>query len=61
MKKKYQINADIDQIYVVTVKKFKERIKHIKKELPKHGVQFKFFYEHDIPNLAKDIQSKFNK
>jgi glycosyl transferase family 25 len=60
MKKKYQINDDIDQVYVVTVKKFKERIKHIKQELPKHGIRFKFFYEHDTPNLAKDTQSKFN-
>jgi len=43
MKKEYQISADIDQVYVVTVDRFKERIKHIEHELPKHGIPFKFF------------------
>lgn len=60
MKKEYEISADIDQVYVVTVDRFKERIKHIEQELPKHGIPFKFFYEHETPNLDEDIKVKFN-
>jgi glycosyl transferase family 25 len=60
MKNEYHLCSDIDQVYVITVARFKERIKHIEQELPKHGIPFKFFYEHDTPNLDEDIKSKFN-
>lgn len=55
----YEINQDIDHVYVLTVKTFTDRIAHVEKEMAKHAIPYTFFYEHLIPHLEKDLETKF--
>ena len=64
--KKHQshlLHADIDQVYVLSVKSFKDRISHIQDQMTYFGIPFPFIFDYDIPELSKDILKKlgYNK
>lgn len=54
------VNAHVDHVYVVTVRTFKDRIRHIQREMALHHIKFSFFYEDFTPNLERDLIQKFN-
>jgi glycosyl transferase family 25 len=49
----------IDAVYVLSVKKFTDRITHIQNEMAKHQISFEFIFEYDLgeidPLLEKNI------
>jgi len=44
----------IDKVYVLSVKKYKNRIKNIKGELKKHNIDFEFIFDFDPENISKN-------
>jgi glycosyl transferase family 25 len=61
MPKKYRSNllhSYIDQVYVLSVKSFRDRINHIENEMGRHGIPFQFIFDYDIPQLSKDVLKK---
>jgi glycosyl transferase, family 25 len=49
------INTLVDMVYVLSVKSFTERIAHIKSLMQRHDINFKFIFEHDIPEIKKEM------
>lgn len=52
------LNTFIDQVYVLSVKSFKDRINHIKNEMDLYGIPFQFIFDYDIPQLSENIIQK---
>lgn len=46
----------IDAIYVLSVKKFTDRIAHIKQELHQHDLGFEFIFDHDLGEISSDLE-----
>ncbi len=51
-------NQFIDAVYVLSVKKFTDRIAHIEKELAKQSISFEFIFEHDVGNIDPFLEDK---
>ncbi len=45
------LSSSLPPIYVLSVKTFTDRIKHINHEMSKHNLQFEFIFENDIQNI----------
>ena len=41
----------IDAVFVLSVRTFEDRIKHVKQQLALHGIDYQFIFEFDIPEL----------
>lgn len=48
----------IDAVYVLSVKKFTDRIEHINNELAKQSISFEFIFDHDIGKIDTLLESK---
>ncbi len=57
MNQHYQLN--IDAVYVLSVKKFKDRIQHIEKETNRIGLNYEFIFEHDADEIDLDLDVKY--
>lgn len=53
------VNAWVDAVYVLTVKTFTERIAHIEAEMARHGIAFRFMFEHDAADLDEGLIATF--
>lgn len=54
------VNAQVDAVFVLSVKSFHDRIAHIEQELAAHGIAFEWIFEHDAVELAPQlIESTF--
>jgi glycosyl transferase, family 25 len=49
-------NQNIDAVYVLSVKKFTDRISHIQSELAKHHISFEFIFEYDLGSIDSDLE-----
>lgn len=49
-------NQNIDAVYVLSVKKFTDRISHIRNELWKHQISFEFIFEYDLGSIDSLIE-----
>jgi len=47
------LHSHIDQVYVLSVKSFKDRIAHIKDQMSSYGIPFVFIFDYDIPKLSR--------
>ena len=45
MKKPFSVNSFVDKVYVLSVKSFKDRIRHVKEEMAKHNIKFEFIFD----------------
>jgi glycosyl transferase family 25 len=51
----------VDAVYVLSVRKFHDRIFHIEQELKKHDIDFEFIFEHDVEQLdPKVLENTFH-
>ncbi len=48
----------IDAVYVLSVKKFTDRISHIQSELAKHQISFEFIFEYDLGSIDPLLEQK---
>lgn len=48
----------IDAVFVLSVRTFEDRIKHVKQQLSLQGIEYQFIFEFDIPSLNSDILLK---
>ncbi len=48
----------IDAVYVLTVKKFTDRIAHIQNELAKFHISFEFIFEYDLGSIDPLLEKK---
>mgnify|MGYP003337679598 FL=1 len=55
----FTVNSYVDMVYVLSVKSFKDRIQHVKKEMDKHHIQFEFVFDYDIPELTPALLKKY--
>jgi O-antigen ligase/GR25 family glycosyltransferase involved in LPS biosynthesis len=46
------VNARVDAVFVLSVKTFHDRIRHIEAELARHGIAFEWIFEHDADELT---------
>ena len=54
------VNAQVDAVFVLSVKSFRDRIAHIESELSQHGIAFEWIFEHDADELTAElIESTF--
>ena len=54
------VNAQVDAVFVLSVKSFRDRIAHIQRELGDRGIAFEWIFEHDAEDLkAELIESTF--
>jgi glycosyl transferase, family 25 len=51
-------NQHIDAVYVLSVKKFTDRIAHIEKELANQSIAFEFIFEHDLGSIDPLLEEK---
>jgi glycosyl transferase family 25 len=55
------LHSHIDQVYVLSVKSFKDRITHIKNQMSSYGIPFVFIFDYDIPQLSKSELKVFGE
>jgi hypothetical protein len=54
------VNQRVDAVFVLSVKTFHDRIRHIEAELARHGIAFEWIFEHDADELtAGEIDAVF--
>lgn len=54
------VNAQVDAVFVLSVKSFRDRIAHIERELSDQGIAFEWIFEHDADELTSElIESTF--
>lgn len=46
----------IDAVYVLSVKKFTDRIAHIQNEMAKHQISFEFIFEYDLGEIDPQLE-----
>jgi len=46
------VNQHVDAVFVLSVKSFHDRIRHIESELGRHGIAFEWIFEHDADELT---------
>jgi len=51
----------VDKVYVLSVKKYTNRIKHIKNELRKNKIDFEFIFDFDPEKISKKELKKFDQ
>lgn len=51
--------SKIDKIYVIHVKAFTDRAEHIRQELGKHGLDFEFILDYDVPEISAAIDQQY--
>jgi glycosyl transferase family 25 len=51
-------NQHIGAVYVLSVKKFTDRIAHIEKELAKQSIDFEFIFEYDLGSIDSLLEEK---
>ena len=49
------VNAQVDAVFVLSVKSFHERIAHVERELQRHGIEFEWIFEHDADELTPEL------
>ena len=49
------VNAQVDAVFVLSVRSFHDRIAHIEAELQRHGIAFEWIFEHDAAELTPDL------
>ncbi len=49
------VNAQVDAVFVLSVRSFHDRIAHIEAELQRHGIAFEWVFEHDAAELAPEL------
>ncbi len=50
-----RVNELVDAVYVLSVRTFADRIAHINAEMARHGIHFRFMFEHDADNLNDEL------
>jgi glycosyl transferase family 25 len=48
------VNEWVDAVYVLSVRKYESRIRHVSAELARCGIGFSFVFEHDADDLTQD-------
>jgi O-antigen ligase/GR25 family glycosyltransferase involved in LPS biosynthesis len=48
------VNQRVDAVFVLSVKTFHDRIRHIEDELGRHGIAFEWIFEHDADELTPE-------
>jgi O-antigen ligase len=49
------VNAQVDAVFVLSVRSFHDRIAHIQSELRTHGIAFEWVFEHDVAELTPEL------
>lgn len=49
------VNAQVDVVFVLSVRSFHDRIAHIENELRNHGIAFEWIFEHDAAELSPEL------
>ncbi len=49
------VNAQVDAVFVLSVRSFHDRIAHIEAELRSHGIAFEWIFEHDAAELDPQL------
>lgn len=49
------VNAQVDAVFVLSVRSFHDRIAHIEAELQRHGIAFEWIFEHDAAELTPEL------
>ncbi|MGZ9060103.1 MAG: glycosyltransferase family 25 protein, partial [Burkholderiaceae bacterium] len=49
------VNAQVDAVFVLSVRSFHDRIAHIEAELRRHGIAFEWIFEHDAAELTPGL------
>ena len=49
------VNAQVDAVFVLSVRSFHDRIAHIEAELKSHGIAFEWIFEHDAAELDPQL------
>ncbi len=49
----------LDEIYVLNVKNFKERRKHIQQQLYRLGLEAQFIFDYDVSDLEEEVTANF--
>ncbi|MBC8119625.1 MAG: glycosyltransferase family 25 protein, partial [Burkholderiaceae bacterium] len=49
------VNAQVDAVFVLSVRSFHDRIAHIEAELRNHGIAFEWIFEHDAAELKPEL------
>ncbi|HET9022995.1 MAG TPA: glycosyltransferase family 25 protein, partial [Burkholderiaceae bacterium] len=50
----HPVNQRVDAVFVLSVKTFHDRIRHIESELGRHGIAFEWIFEHDADALTPE-------
>ena len=50
-----RVNAQVDAVFVLSVRSFTDRIVHIRDELGRHGIDFEFIFEFDANAIPDDV------
>ncbi len=45
----------VDAVFVLSVRTFEDRIKHVKRQMALHQIPYQFIFEFDIPELNKEL------
>ena len=45
----------IDAVFVLSVRTFEDRIKHVKQQMALHQIPYQFIFEFDIPELNTEL------
>src|SRR5512134_430906 len=54
------VNQLVDAVFVLSVKTFHDRIRHIESELARHGIKFEWIFEHDADEMSdEEIEAVF--
>lgn len=48
------VNDWVDAVYVLSVRKYEARIRHVEAEMARYGIRFNFMFEHDAVDLTDD-------
>ena len=48
-------NLSIDAVFILSVRTFEDRIKHVKQQMALHQIPYKFIFDFDIPELNSEI------
>ncbi|MGH6612151.1 MAG: glycosyltransferase family 25 protein, partial [Burkholderiaceae bacterium] len=55
-----EVNTQVDAVFVLSVRSFRDRIAHIERELRKHRIEFEWIFEYDADTLTPElIESRF--
>ena len=48
-------NLSIDAVFILSVRTFEDRIKHVKQQMALHQIPYQFIFDFDIPELNSEI------